>query len=269
MRALDPQASPAALFGAELRDLRVRQHLSTADLGRKVNVSRDLIIKIEKAERRAKPELAKQLDRALGANGRLLGIALESTDDVGELPSSAGPTLTLTPEDALPRLRHVVDTARKGDHAMDAPGPAELLAHARAAERLQHVGRTDRPRLYGSIAEAYQLAGWMAFDHGRLQSAEKLLSTARDRAARTGDPALMAYILGPNLSLIATRGGDPARGVELAWSAIGSARRSGNRRLAAFTMAIGARAHACLGERDLCLGLLDDAELELASHDPG
>lgn len=109
----------------------------------------------------------------------------------------------------------------------------------------------------------------MSFDHGRPARAEKLLGISRDWIERAADPALAAYVLGPNLSFVATSSGDPARGVERAWGAIGWARRSGNRRLSAFTMAIGARAHARLGERDLCLDLLADAESELDRHVAG
>jgi hypothetical protein len=145
-----------------------------------------------------------------------------------------------------------------------------LVAHARAAERLQsQVGRADRVELRRSIAEAYQLAGWMNFDKGRAGRAEVLLTTSRDWADRAGDSALAAYVLGPNMSFVSTYGGDAARGAEQAWGAIGWARRSGNRRLSAFTMAIAARAHARLGERDLCLDLLSDAEAELDRHGPG
>jgi len=50
--------------------------------------------------------------------------------------------------------------------------------------------------------------------------------------------------------------------------AIGWARRSGNQRLTGFAIAIGARAHARLGETDLCLDLLDEAGAQLERHDP-
>lgn len=266
LRPLDPQASPAALFGAELRALRLRRDLSLAALGKLVHVSGDLVGKIEKADRRPQADLVARLDRALEAEGRLERLAFAVLDDV---PEPAGSTaVVLSPDDALPVLLRVIDTVREQDHAMvDRAEPDVLVAHARAAERIHGLlGRAGRPPMSRAIAEAYQLAGWMSFDHGRPVRAEHLLGTARNWVERSGDHALAAFVLGPNLSFVATYGGDPARGVERAYGAMGWARRSGNRRLSAFTMAIGARAHARLGEADLCLDLLDQAEAHLDGH---
>lgn len=271
MRALDPQSSPAAMFGAELRALRQQRGLSLAAAGSLVHVSGDLIGKIEKADRRPQPDLVTRLDRALEAGGGLerLGRAAAGEDDFTEdRPTVAVPSLS--PEDAPDRMRRVIDAVRNGDHAMgESAQPGTLVAYARAAERVRPlVGRDKRSRLHAAIAQAYQLAGWMSFDHGRPRQAERLLGTARGWVERADDPALAAFVLGPNLSFVATYGGDPALGVERAYGAIGWARRSGNHRLTGFVMAIGARAHARLGETDLCLDLLDQAGAYLARHNP-
>jgi transcriptional regulator with XRE-family HTH domain len=66
---LNPQASPAALFGAELRALRQQRGLSLAAVGKLVHVSGDLVGKIEKADRRPQPDLVTRLDHALQADG--------------------------------------------------------------------------------------------------------------------------------------------------------------------------------------------------------
>jgi transcriptional regulator with XRE-family HTH domain len=267
LRALDPQASPAALFGAELRRLRLRRGLSLAALGRLVHVSGDLVGKIEKADRRPQLDLLTRLDVVLEADGRLCKLGAELHEDVVPPPDPAS-DVTLAPDTALHLLQRMIDTARADDHAMnDRAEPAGLLAHARAAERVHGlVGNAERPLLGAAIAEAYQLAGWMSFDHGRPARAENLLGMSRDWVERAADPALAAFVLGPNLSFVATYGGNAALGVERAYGAIGWARRSGNRRLSAFAMAIGARAHARLGEATLCLDLLDQAEGELDRH---
>lgn len=271
LRALDPRASPAALFGAELRAARQRRALSLAAVGRLVHVSGDLIGKIEKADRRPQPDLVLRLDRALEADGTIerLGRGLVDDDLAGDLePSDHGPVLA--PDDASARLRQVVDSVRHGDHAMDdRTDPTMLLNHARAAEQvLPRVGRDMRALLHAGIAEANQIAGWMSFDHGHPRRAERLLGTARGWVERAADPGLAAFVLGPNLSFVATYGGNPALGVERAYGAIGWARRSGNHRLTGFTMAIAARAHARLRETDLCLDMLDQAGAELDRHDP-
>lgn len=270
-RALDPQASPAALYGAELRALRQRRSLSLAAVGRLVHVSGDLIGKIEKADRRPQADLVTRLDRALEADGAIerLGRGVLNDDEDGP-PSATSAQPVLSCDEAPARLREVIDTVRNGDHAMnDRADPGTLVSHALAAERvLPGVGRDERAQLYASIAEAHQLAGWMSFDHGRPRQAERLLGTARVWVERATDPALAAFVLGPNLSFVATYGGDPALGVERAYGAIGWARRSGNHRLTGFAMAIGARAHARLGETELCLDLLDQASTQLERHDP-
>lgn len=165
----------------------------------------------------------------------------------------------------------MIDAARQGDHAMSDPAEAgALVAYAQAAEAVRgQVDRSQYPQLCTAIGEAYQLAGWMSFDHGRQKRAEMLLGRARTWAELAADPALSAFVLGPSLSFVATYGGDAALGVERAYGAMGWARRSGNRRLTAFTMAIGARAHARLGESSLAFELLDQADDELRRHVPG
>ncbi len=268
MRSLDPQASPAALFGAELRALRLARGLSLARLGKLVHVSGDLLGKLEKAERRPQPDLVDRLDRALDAGGLLDRLAHDVLD--ADPRHSPIVDVDLPVGRALPVLCQVVEAARSRDHAMGDGGGADvLIAHARAAERV-HAARSpaERPALGRSIAEAYQLAGWISFDQGRPAHAEYALGQARRWVERAADPALAAYVLGPNLSFIATYGGAPALGVERAYGAIGWARRSGNRRLTAFTMAIGARAHARLHEPGLCFDLLDQAAAELDAHVP-
>lgn len=148
-RALDPQASPAALFGAELRALRHRRSLSLAAVGRLVHVSGDLIGKIEKADRRPKPDLVTRLDRALEAEGAIerlgRGVVNEDDPDSGSASGSRVEPV-LSPDDAPTRLRQVIDTVRNGDHAMnDRADPGTLVSHALAAERvLPGIRHTER-----------------------------------------------------------------------------------------------------------------------------
>lgn len=73
-------------------------------------------------------------------------------------------------------------------------------------------------------------------------------------------------MLGPNAALSNIWCGNPALGAERAYGSLAWARRSGNKRLAAFAAAIAARAHARLGEADLCRRMLDESESELNRH---
>ena len=271
LRTLDPNASPAALFGAELRALRLRRGIALAGLGRLVHVSGDLLGKIEKADRRPQSDLIDRLDTALEADGRLRGLgAALSADysgvDGGTLDAAGRPVLSA--ETALPVLRAVVESARAEDHVMRALDEVGVLvAYAEAGEPVERqLNRDARVGLRTAIAEAYQLAGWMCFDRGRPARGEGLLEQSRVWAERAGDPALSAFVLGPNLSFLATYGGNAALGVERAYGAIGWAKRSGNQRLTSFAMSIAASAHARLGETALCLDLLDQARHELSGH---
>src|SRR5690349_9339870 len=77
-RRLNPEASPLALFGARLRAYRNQHGWVQAELGRAVHVSGTLIAKLEKAERRPQPDVARRLDDALGADGELAQLAAEA-----------------------------------------------------------------------------------------------------------------------------------------------------------------------------------------------
>jgi transcriptional regulator with XRE-family HTH domain len=77
-RRLNPEASPLARFGARLRAYRNQHGWVQAELGRVVHVSGTLIAKLEKAERRPQPDVAKRLDDALGAEGELARLAAEA-----------------------------------------------------------------------------------------------------------------------------------------------------------------------------------------------
>lgn len=109
-RQLQPYASADAYFGAQLRSWRTRAGLSQADLARQVHVSGDLIGKIEKAQRRAHPRLATDLDAALAADGALTrsAPALRAPDRTrARKPSSATESAVGTQGQMTPTLRPV------------------------------------------------------------------------------------------------------------------------------------------------------------------
>jgi transcriptional regulator with XRE-family HTH domain len=78
LRRLNADASPLARFGARLRDYRMRHGLAQAELGRAVHVSGTLIAKMERAERRPQPDVARNLDQRLGAGGELARLAADA-----------------------------------------------------------------------------------------------------------------------------------------------------------------------------------------------
>lgn len=262
LRQLSPCASAAAAFGAELRDRRVRARWSLSELGRQVFVSGALLGRIEKAERRPHPDLVRQLDEVFDASGELVRLASAFLE-----PERGFESEDLTPDTAEETLRTLIIDVRCHDHTM-AAGQLQQVAHCiKAVEALaakasvaQHAG------LWRAVAEAQQLTAWISFDHGYRRQAETTLARARSNAEKANALDLVAYIGGPNSAFIHTWNGDPARGVELAYGALGWARRSGNRRLIAFVAAMAARAHAKLNEASLCREMLSLAETHLDQH---
>lgn len=78
----------------------------------------------------------------------------------------------------------------------------------------------------------------------------------------------MAYILGPSHGFALTYDGQPRAGLDRIEEALVKARRTQNRRLTGFVLAIGARAVAKLGDARRCLEMPDEAESELGKHVP-
>lgn len=268
-RRLDPGASPAALFGAELRLRRARAGLSQSALGRLVHVSGDLIAKVEKAERRPLPDLVSRLDGVLDAGGDLGRLAV-AIDEHKALAVPLTLAEELPGESAARALRDVLDGIRRLDHGLGSGHALSALrAHARLAEALlPGVRGSAEQEVLLTLAEVHQLSGWITFDHGDLASAEGSFVTARAYAELADCDALVAYVLGPSHGFAVSFNGDPREGTRRIDEALVRARCSGNRRLTAFVLAVGARAEARLGEPRACMALLDRAEDELARHDP-
>ncbi|MET8875720.1 helix-turn-helix transcriptional regulator [Nocardia sp. NPDC004604] len=261
----DPRVTAEALFGAELRARRKAADLSLRQLAPLVLVSHDLLWRIETAQRRPHPDLVDRLDRALDAGGQLNRLAAPFTDIVLQQPKD----ISLEPDLVEPTLRDLIMEVRMADHTMAAKRLPEVVAQAKAAEKfVSRVSESQRAQLLRNIAEAHQLAGWMLFDRGSVSLAEDAFANARRTAERIGAMDLIAFVGGPNAAFMSTWSGDPAQGAERAYGAMSWARRSGNRRLAAFVATIAARAHARMDEADLCTKMLVEAESELSRHQP-
>ncbi|MBA2950028.1 MFS transporter [Streptomyces himalayensis] len=131
------------------------------------------------------------------------------------------------------------------------------------------VGRA----LFGASAELTRLAGWMAFDTGQQEAAQRYYIQALRLARAAADVPLGGYVLA-SMSLQATYRGFGDEGVDLAQAALERNRGLATARTMSFFRLVEARAHARAGDAQAAGASLKAAEgwLERArdgDNDPG
>ncbi|MFD3873522.1 sporulation protein [Streptomyces sp. NPDC058623] len=105
------------------------------------------------------------------------------------------------------------------------------------------VGRA----LFGATAELTRLAGWMAFDTGQQEAAQRYYIQALRLARAAADVPLGGYVLA-SMSLQATYRDFPDEGVDLAQAAVERNRGLATSRTMSFFHLVEARAHAKAGD---------------------
>ncbi|WP_329196927.1 MULTISPECIES: sporulation protein [unclassified Streptomyces] len=105
------------------------------------------------------------------------------------------------------------------------------------------VGRA----LFGATAELTRLAGWMAFDTGQQEAAQRYYIQALRLARAAADVPLGGYVLA-SMSLQATYRDHPDEGVDLAQAAVERNRGLATARTMSFFRLVEARAHAKAGD---------------------
>ncbi|HSA50760.1 MAG TPA: MFS transporter [Yinghuangia sp.] len=126
------------------------------------------------------------------------------------------------------------------------------------------VGR----ELFGATAELSRLAGWMAFDTGQHEVAQRYYIQALRLARAAADIPLGGYILA-TMSLQATYRGHPHTAVDLAQAAVERNRGVATSKVTGFLHLVEARAHARAGDARACAGSLNAAETHLERALPG
>ena len=126
------------------------------------------------------------------------------------------------------------------------------------------VGR----RLFGATAELSRLAGWMAFDMGRHEIAQRYYIQALRLARAGADVPLGGYVLA-TMSLQATYRGNPDMATDLAQAAIERNKGIATARVTGFLHLVEARAHARAGDAVACGRALNAAEAHLERARPG
>ncbi|WP_326766817.1 sporulation protein [Streptomyces sp. NBC_01591] len=192
----------------------------------------------------------------------------------GAITSSAGSTgITATTSDISPlrvghsdvsKLREAAQDARRWDSKygggdwrssmvpeclrVDA---APLLLGSYSDE----VGRA----LFGAAAELTRLAGWMAFDTGQQEAAQRYYIQALRLARAAADVPLGGYVLA-SMSLQATYRGFADEGVDLAQAAVERNRGLATARTMSFFRLVEARAHAKANDASAAGSALKAAE---------
>ncbi|MCH6161165.1 MFS transporter [Streptomyces marispadix] len=117
------------------------------------------------------------------------------------------------------------------------------------------VGRS----LFGATSELTRLAGWMAFDTGQQEAAQRYYIQALRLARAAADVPLGGYVLA-SMSLQATYRGFADEGVDLAQAAVERNRGLATARTMSFFRLVEARAHAKANDAHACGAALSGAE---------
>ncbi|MFJ3584297.1 MFS transporter [Streptomyces sp. NPDC090127] len=117
------------------------------------------------------------------------------------------------------------------------------------------VGRA----LFGATSELTRLAGWMAFDTGQQEAAQRYYIQALRLARAAADVPLGGYVLA-SMSLQATYRGFADEGVDLAQAALERNRGLATARTMSFFRLVEARAHAKAGDGTAAAAALKAAE---------
>ncbi|MEV0394141.1 helix-turn-helix domain-containing protein [Polymorphospora rubra] len=287
-KELEPARSVLHFFGAEVRRLRQSAGMSQADLGAALFVHRDLVRKIEGAERMPSEELVDRCDQVLGAAGALRGL-----------------WPLLKREHRLRLARGSVPAAEFRSEAMDRPvldwllscGPDTRRTGAgevedQAADRLRRLRGLDHVRgageTYPQVADMLdhdldalvcgaplvaagflELAGYEAVDLGADGLALRHYLRALEIVTGCGDRLYGGYLVAVSLAHLALHCGDAGQAARLAAAGLrGAAGEAGPGVRAAFRMVL-ARAHARRGDEAACAAALLQVEADLSRRVPG
>ncbi|GEB52054.1 sporulation protein [Streptomyces cacaoi] len=203
------------------------------------------------------------VDERDGDDGEDLG-GRDSRQERNGQADAAGPAPLRVGHADVSKLREAADEARRWDSKygggdwrssmvpeclrVDA---APLLLGAYTDE----VGRS----LFGATAELTRLAGWMAFDTGQQEAAQRYYIQALRLARAAADVPLGGYVLA-SMSLQATYRGFADEGVDLAQAALERNRGLATARTMSFFQLVEARAHAKANDAQACAAALAAAE---------
>jgi transcriptional regulator with XRE-family HTH domain len=281
-KELQPARSVLHFFGAEVRRLRTGLSLSQADLGSALFVHKDLIRKIESAERIPTDDLVDRCDRALSADGRLrrllpmlqrervLRLARDTPGTLAGFQSGATDRPVL---DWLLASSHDARRERSSDHN----ATVVRLSQLRGADHRHGAGSTYRnlvDALSGigdltrqapqTVVGYLELAGYEAVDLGVDGLAQHHYLRALTIATRSGDRLYGGYLIAVSLAHLALHCGDPDQAGRLAAAALRGTEHVSTPAVRAACRAVLARAYARRGDEGACVAALLQVETDMA-----
>ncbi|MFF4791257.1 MFS transporter [Streptomyces sp. NPDC001276] len=182
----------------------------------------------------------------------------------GASPAEASGTPVKVGHSDVRKLREAAEDARRWDSKYGGGDwrssmvPECLRVEAAPlllASYSDEVGRA----LFGASAELTRLAGWMAFDTGQQEAAQRYYIQALRLARAAADVPLGGYVLA-SMSLQATYRGFGDEGVDLAQAALERNRGLATARTMSFFRLVEARAHARAGDAQAAGAALKAAE---------
>jgi transcriptional regulator with XRE-family HTH domain len=284
-KELEPTRSALHFFGAEVRRLRQNVGMSQADLGKELFVHKDLIRKIEAAERMPSEELVKRCDEVLDASGALRRLwpmlererRLRLSRDTANMAAAFRSDATDRPVlDWLLASTQDARHLRADDEA--ASDAAEQLGQLRNVDHAQGAGQTYTavvaildcdlhtliPHEPAIAAGFLELAGYEAVDLGADGIAQRHYLRALDVVTAYGDRLYGGYLIAVSLAHLALHCGDADQAARLAAAALRGTEHQTSPAVRAAFRAVLARAHARRGDEAACAAALLQVEADLS-----
>ncbi|MFH9422895.1 multiprotein-bridging factor 1 family protein [Streptomyces sp. NPDC017529] len=247
-----------AQFGEQVRSALKVRGISIREAARRLTYDPAYLNRVLNGRQAPSPQLVKRLDRLLGAEGSVVGLAASLTpDDHGRISRSIARPARLDRQ-AVDALAGVLAAQRRLDDAVGAaplihPTEAQLLT---VKQLLRDARGPHRDALLGVVAEYVQFAGWLHASAGNYVQASVHLYDAVELADEAGEGTLAAQALNFR-GYIARRQGRPtavARWFDAAYRTPGAhaAQRMGD-------AAQAAQGYAQLGEHETAKRLLGEA----------
>lgn len=290
-KKLQPSRSVLHFFGAEVRRLRHHLGMSQADLGGLLYAHKDLVRKVEAAERIPSESMVKRCDEVLDAAGRLrwmwpllererlLRLARDSAGQVKAVGFNAEaidrPVLDwlLAPVRGERHFETSADVDSRSSRRLQELRRVGQVHGAGGAypEVLAHLGHDLDALIIHSPRTAIgflELAGYEAVDLGADGVALSHYLRALEIVTRNGDRLYGGYLIAVSLAHLALHCGDADQAARLATAALhGTEQRTSYAVRAAFR-AVLARAHARRGDKAACGVALRQVEADLSRRDP-